>query len=288
MSQRQSDAPVRQLSIHDHSRDSAGLRYVYPVVSRRAGGVSLGINLNVNNACNWACIYCQVPDLARGAPPPVDVGRLERELRGLLQDIVEGDYLVRHAPPEARRLVDVAFSGNGEPTAAKEFPDVVACVSRVMDDVLPGWDIPLRLITNGSLVHRLRVQQGIAAIGRRGGEVWFKFDRATVNGALAVNGVRVMPQQAIERLVCCTELAPTWVQTCFFALDGAAPSTAEQRAYLAALETVRDRIRGVQLYGLARPSMQPGASRLSSVKTTEMEKFADAIAGLGIRVALSL
>ena len=193
---------LNMLSINDHSRDSAGMKYVYPVISRRARGVSVGINLNVNNACNWACIYCQVPDLARGAPPPVDVGRLERELRGLLQDIVEGDYLVRHAPPEARRLVDVAFSGNGEPTAAKEFPDVVACVSRVMDDVLPGWDIPLRLITNGSLVHRLRVQQGIAAIGRRGGEVWFKFDRATVNGALAVNGVRVMPQRAIERLVC--------------------------------------------------------------------------------------
>ncbi|MDX9945398.1 MAG: radical SAM protein, partial [Azonexus sp.] len=38
------------LRTDDHSRDSAGLRYVYPVISRRAGGVSVGINLNPNNA----------------------------------------------------------------------------------------------------------------------------------------------------------------------------------------------------------------------------------------------
>ena len=50
-----------------HDRDVAGLTYVYPVVSRRAGGVSVGINLSPNNACNWRCVYCQVPNLQRGA-----------------------------------------------------------------------------------------------------------------------------------------------------------------------------------------------------------------------------
>ncbi|MDP1679430.1 MAG: radical SAM protein, partial [Candidatus Nitrotoga sp.] len=69
------------LDVTDHSRDSAGLRYVYPVVSRRAGGVSVGINLNTNNACNWRCIYCQVPELKRGAAPRVDLVLLEQELR---------------------------------------------------------------------------------------------------------------------------------------------------------------------------------------------------------------
>ena len=54
------------LTTDDHRRDSAGLRYVYPVISRRAGGVSIGINLNPNNACNWACVYCQVENLTRG------------------------------------------------------------------------------------------------------------------------------------------------------------------------------------------------------------------------------
>ncbi|MCZ7653281.1 MAG: hypothetical protein M5R42_01880 [Rhodocyclaceae bacterium] len=70
---------MKQLDVTDHSRDSAGLTYVYPVVSRRAGGVSIGINLNPNNACNWRCIYCQVPDLKRGAAPLIDLDRLEGE-----------------------------------------------------------------------------------------------------------------------------------------------------------------------------------------------------------------
>ena len=102
------------LSVNDHNRDVTGMTYVYPVVSRRAGGVSIGINLNPNNACNWACVYCQVPGLTRGGPPPVQLALLEAELRRFLREVTEGDFMVRYVPEEARRLVDVAFSGNGE------------------------------------------------------------------------------------------------------------------------------------------------------------------------------
>ena len=106
------------LSTTDHSRDSAGLRYVYPVVSRRAGGVSIGINLNTNNACNWRCIYCQVPELARGTAPAVDLVLLEKELDGFLHELQHGDFMQR-VPVEARRINDIAISGNGEPTSAQ-------------------------------------------------------------------------------------------------------------------------------------------------------------------------
>jgi hypothetical protein len=83
------------LNVTEHNRDSAGLRYVYPVVSRRAGGVSVGINLNTNNACNWRCIYCQVPDLKLGMAPPVDLTLLEQELRSA---IAKGELLVYYQP----------------------------------------------------------------------------------------------------------------------------------------------------------------------------------------------
>lgn len=109
------------LNVFDHRRDAVGLNYVYLVVSRPAGGVSLGINLNVNNACSWRCVYCQVPDLACGEPLAVDVGLLEIELRALLSSIVTGEFLARRAPPKALRLVDLAFSGNGEPTSSADF-----------------------------------------------------------------------------------------------------------------------------------------------------------------------
>ena len=287
MSERQTGTPARQLSVHDHSRDSAGLRYVYPVVSRRAGGVSVGINLNVNNACNWACIYCQVPGLTRGGPPAVDLDLLEAELRGLLGEIVLGDYLQQHVPEGARRLVDVAFSGNGEPTAAREFEAAVGRVVAVLAELLPGGGLPLRLISNGSLLHRPGVQRGIAQLGACGGEVWFKLDRASPAGVRAVNGVRQRPERALEALSLCATLAPTWVQTCYFALDGALPSCEEQRAYLTALSSVRDKIKGVHLYGVARPSMQPGAARLTAAPLSELERLAAEIAALGLRVTVS-
>ena len=81
------------LSVTDHDRGSAALRYVYPVVSRRAGGVSVGINLNPDNACNWRCIYCQVPDLTRGSAPPLDLALLENELRGFLDELLHGNFM---------------------------------------------------------------------------------------------------------------------------------------------------------------------------------------------------
>ena len=87
------------LHIGDHSRDIAGLTYVYPVVSRRAGGVSIGINLNPNNACNWRCVYCQVPDLKRGSAPQLDLVKLEAELRTFLHEIVHGDFMQTHVIP---------------------------------------------------------------------------------------------------------------------------------------------------------------------------------------------
>jgi len=80
-----------RLSSEDHSRDSAGLTYVYPVVSRRAGGVSIGVNLNPDSTCNWSCAYCQVPNLKRGAGPTIDLALFETELVGLLDDLVHGD-----------------------------------------------------------------------------------------------------------------------------------------------------------------------------------------------------
>ena len=97
------------LNTTDHSRDSAGLTYVYPVISRRAGGVSIGINLNPNNACNWRCVYCQVPDLKRGTAPSIDLEKFEAELRLFLSDLIHGDLWIAMYP-EVRKISDIALS----------------------------------------------------------------------------------------------------------------------------------------------------------------------------------
>ena len=276
------------LSTNDHRRDSAGLLYVYPVVSRRAGGVSVGINLNPNNACNWACVYCQVENLQRGGPPPLDLPRLQRELAGFLDDLLHGDFMARHVAPEVRQLKDIAFSGNGEPTSAPEFLAAIRCVRDVLDSVGLAGKLPVRLITNGSLLHRAEVQQGIGELAAMGGEVWFKIDRALADEVAEINGIQQSSYKTARHLAICADLAPTWVQTCWFALDGVAPSTASRQAYCDLLRPLAAQISGVHLYGLARPSMQPQAPRLSRLPAAELEAFAGQIEKeTGIRVSVS-
>jgi len=270
------------LSTTDHSRDSAGLRYVYPVVSRRAGGVSIGINLNPNNACNWRCIYCQVPDLTRGTAPPVDLALLEKELRGFLHELQHGDFMQR-VPPGARRINDIALSGNGEPTSAQEFNDVIELIAG-----LKPADLKLVLITNGSLIRRENVQHGLRRLAQLNGEVWFKLDRASEAGMALVNDTRTtldtVRQNLATAIACCPN---TWLQTCWFALDGVPPGKQEEDDYLDFLAGVlRDNIRpqGVLLYGLARPSLQAEAPRLSALPHAQLEQFAQRIRALGVAV----
>ena len=272
------------LNVTDHSRDSAGLKYVYPVISRRAGGVSVGINLNVNNACNWACVYCQVPGLTRGGPPPVDLDQFADELRRFLTQVTSGDFLIKNAPPEARRLVDVAFSGNGEPTSAPEFAEAVERAGQIMREFGLFDGVMLRLITNGSFMHRADVRRGIGVVGALGGEVWFKLDQATATGIARVNGVHLAPDKVRDSLVRCADLAPTWLQTCYFAIDGNETIEPERLAYLELVESVKEKIKGVHLYGLARPSLQPAAARLSNLAREDFQHFADRIASLGVEV----
>lgn len=276
------------LTIVDHSRDSAGLRYVYPVVSRRAGGVSIGINLNVNNACNWACLYCQVENLTRGGPPAVDLACLKAELSGFLHQVLQGDYLEREVPVEARRLMDVAFSGNGEPTSSPEFAAAMACVGRGLDRFGLGGHLPVRLISNGSLMHRPAVQDGIRQLAALGGEVWFKVDRADPREVAEINGVPGGSAKLVRNLSICADLATTWVQTCWFALDGKSPSAASRQAYFDLLDSLNCKLAGVHLYGLARPSMQAAAPRLSRLPAAELAAFADEITKkTGLRVIVS-
>lgn len=279
---------AEMLTVHDHNRELAGLTYVYPVLSRRAGGVSVGINLNPNNACNWHCAYCQVPGLVRGRAPEIDTGRLEGELRGFLHALVKGDWLRHNAPEGARTIRDIAFSGNGEPTSAALFPEIVALVARLHDEFDLGGDVPVRLITNGSLMAQPRVQEGVARLARAGGEVWFKVDGGEADAIERINGVRLAPDAIARHLALCASLCPTWVQTCMFRWDGALPAAHEIDAYLDVLASAGvESLQGVLLYGIARESMQPEAAHLSALSSAELEAIAERIRKKGLTVRVS-
>lgn len=275
------------LTSTDHNRDVVGMRFVYPVVSRRAGGVSIGINLNTNNACNWRCIYCNVPNLTRGMPPPIELNVLERELRVFLNDVLYGDFMLKHVAEADRQLQDIAFSGNGEPTSAKEFPQVIDLVAQILCDFDLINKIKLRLITNGSLMYKPAVLDSVRHLAACNGEVWFKVDAGSQDAFLRSNDVLLEPQQHLNRLKKCAEICPTWIQTCLFSLDNVQPTEAEIAAYIALISQAKHLVKGVHLYGLARQSLQPEASRLSRLPVEWLESVADKLRATGFEVQVS-
>ena len=275
------------LSIHDHSRELSGVKYIYSVISRRAGGLSIGVNLNVNNACNWQCIYCEIPNLTRGTPPPIELDVLEQELRFFLNEIINGDYMEKNVSLEDRHLKDIAFSGNGEPTSAEEFPEVISIVKKLLEEFNLLHKIKIRLITNGSLMHQASVIKSVEMLKEMNGEVWFKVDAATEESIKTINQVNLKPHQILERLKNSANVCPTFVQTCIFSINGNGPSEKDINAYIELINEVKSNIQGVHLYGLARPSLQPQAKNLGRIDEEVLQDIAKELRSLNITTTVS-
>ncbi|MEK6583942.1 MAG: radical SAM protein, partial [Nitrospirota bacterium] len=104
----------------DHSRTFANNKYVYPVLSRRSKGISVGINLNPDRICNFDCVYCQVNRINYIQPVKVDIKRIGAELKETLDSVISGNLFTippfDTTPVELRHLSDIAISGDAEPT----------------------------------------------------------------------------------------------------------------------------------------------------------------------------
>lgn len=279
------------LTTTNHSRDIAGLKYVYPVLSRRAGGLSIGINFNTNNACNWRCIYCQVPDLKIGAAPDLDFQLLEDELSFFLDDVLNGDFYQRFQVAEDKRVIkDIAISGNGEPTSVKNFDKAVALIGRVATEAGVFPQSNFVLITNGSLAHRPSVQTGLKKLKEYGGEVWFKLDSATEEGRALMNNAGQSRQASMENLLLSARLCSTKLQTCLLDYDKQGLSSEEKNAFLDLLRNIKEKgcvLKCVMLYTMARPSLQPESVRLEKLPLETLNAFADEIRLLGFDVLVS-
>ncbi|MBL1140941.1 MAG: radical SAM protein [Proteobacteria bacterium] len=279
------------LTTQDHSRDKAGLTYIYPVLSRRSGGLSIGVNLNINNACNWRCIYCQVPDLIRGSAPSVNIDKLASELRNFLADVIHGSFYDKEAVPDEFRVIkDIAISGNGEPTTANEFDQVVNLIELILKEYGLLGSIKCVLITNGSMVNRNQVKKGLEKLAKMNGEVWFKIDSATPTGIATINQVRGSNTSSLKRLKIVADLCPTLIQTCVFSYKSQPPSDSEINAYLNLLKAVISRnipLKGVLLYGIERESLQPEAKIIKKLPASWLQDFAAKIKELSIDVTVT-
>jgi wyosine [tRNA(Phe)-imidazoG37] synthetase (radical SAM superfamily) len=256
------------------------------------GGLSIGINFNPNNACNWRCIYCQVPDLKIGAAPEMDFKLLEDELRFFLDDVLNGDFYERFQVDEDKRVIkDIAIAGNGEPTSLKEFARAVELIGNIATEagVFPGSNYVL--ITNGSLVHQAKVQAGLKVLKSFGGEVWFKLDSATEEGRALINNSVQSCKASLENLMLSAKLCTTILQTCLVDYDKQGLSDKERLAYLDLLKSIKKsgcNLQRVMLYTIARPSLQPEAMRIAPLSAETLNAFADDIRLLGFEVTVSV
>jgi wyosine [tRNA(Phe)-imidazoG37] synthetase (radical SAM superfamily) len=278
---------VATLTRDHHDRDVVGFTYVYPVVSRRSNGVSIGINLNPNNACNWRCVYCQVKGLVRGAAPATDLVQLERELEGLLDAIEFGGFLEAHVAAEHRTVTDLALSGNGEPTSSPQLMGVIELLGRIRNTRELLRNLPVVLITNGSLADRDTVKAALSRLREIGGRVWFKLDAGSDQGLHQTNSSATTLERHLRRLDTVAHLCPTFVQSCWFCRNGHAPEPEEVARYLTALESLVANgtpLEGVQLYTLARESHQPESATLAPVADEWLTQLARAVESIGLPV----
>lgn len=254
-----------------HPRDFGRNRYVYAVVSRRSGGISIGINVNPDKRCNFDCIYCQVDRNVMPPPQPLDLDALFAELDGMLAAARDGSMLAhdrfRDLPDRLKRVRDVALSGDGEPTSVPHFEELAAgVVERVAAADL--GHLPVVLITNAAGLDRQGVRKGVARIVATGGQVWAKLDAGTEAFYHKVCGTRVPFRHVLDNLAMAAREHPLTLQTCFFALDGEPPPEGEIDAYIGRVRAILEqggRIRLIQLYTVARTPAQAVVSPLPEV-----------------------
>lgn len=268
-----------------HPRRWQDNRYVYPVISRRSRGLSIGVNLNPDGACNFDCAYCSVD---RSGPRPakdVDLDLLRIELDHALRLAVDGSWFATppfDATPEPlRRLNDVAFSGDGEPTSFPAFGD--AC--RLATDLLAWHRLPAKVvvITNATLLHQPRVQDALDLLGERG-EVWAKLDAGTEEHYRLIDRSDIPFRRVLDNLLLAGRRRPLVIQSLFARLHGVPPSAAEVAAWCERLTELRAGgadIARVQVYTTARGTAE---SWVEPLGRAEVDAIAEAARVRGFAV----
>jgi wyosine [tRNA(Phe)-imidazoG37] synthetase (radical SAM superfamily) len=252
-----------------HERRWKENHYVYPVVSRRSRGISIGINLNPNKACNFDCIYCQVN---RGLPSKIskiDLEKIAKELDDILRAEKQG-VLYEDAPlnilaPEDRGVRDIAFSGDGEPTLYPHFQEVV----RIAADARRRFGLDsakLVLLTNAAYLNRASVRTALALMDANNGEIWAKLDAGTEAYFRKVNRSNIPLDRILDNILGAAQIRPLVIQTLWFRIEGAAPSAAEIEAYCSRLKSLISdggQLKAIHLYTIARDPAEKDASPLS-------------------------
>jgi wyosine [tRNA(Phe)-imidazoG37] synthetase (radical SAM superfamily) len=267
-----------------HSRHWRDNRFVYPVISRRSKGLSIGVNLNPDQGCNFDCVYCSVDRTKAPTVRSVDLEGVRAELDHLLGLAMSGalwdEPPFDRTPAELRRLNDVAFSGDGEPTAYAGF----AAACRLAAELIRWHGAPAKIvvITNATLLHRPEAQEALAFLDTVPSQVWAKLDAGTEGHYRLIERTKVPLRRVLDNLLLTGRARPIVIQSMFLRYRGEGPTPAEIEAYLGRL---RDLVAGgcrialVQVYTVARSTAEAEAAPL---ERAEVDTIATSVRGLGL------
>jgi len=239
----------------DHNRKFENFRFVYPVISRRAKGLSIGINCTPNGMCSYGCVYCQVNKKNVSAIIP-SVDEIISELKEMLS-IYHKTKLSEHFPrveEKNRILKDIALSGDGEPTLYPHFAKLCRQLKEISE-------IPkLVLITNA--IHLEKILDF-------NGEIWGKLDAGTDEWLDFIN----RPQKKINMELIGNNLKfavskfPLRIQTMLCEAKGRIPSETDIESYAGIVQkiyqTKPENLLSVQLYSVVRQTAENSVKPLS-------------------------
>ncbi len=232
-----------------HPRHWEDFKYVYPVLSRRSHGISIGINVNPDKVCNFDCIYCQVDRTVPANVTKFDLAVAEEELREILKVDFAQHPPFDSVPKDKLRINDIALSGDAEPTTLKNFSETIEMIARVKS---PG--VKIVLITDAGGLDRADVKRGLEIMDANEGEVWAKLDAGTEDCFKLINRTKIPFKRILKNIAACAKARPVVIQSLFMKVHGVAPSDAEIGAYSARLREIGN-IKLVQIYTIARKAM---------------------------------
>jgi wyosine [tRNA(Phe)-imidazoG37] synthetase (radical SAM superfamily) len=281
--------PVREIAF-DRPRDFLNNRFIYAVLSPRARGLTLGVNVNPDQRCNFDCVYCEVDRALPPEPSALDVGVMASELHRTLDHILRG-RLREHPqyqslPDELLQLRHVALSGDGEPTLSSRFAEVVQAVVHVR--ALGGFPFfKIVLLTNGTGLDRSQVQESLKRF-TKSDEIWVKLDGGTQEYLDKVCRMKdVTLGKILSNILHLARQRPVVIQSLFPAINGEEPSAEDIEQFAHRLKELKSdgaQISLVQIYSANRPMSHAESEHLPLKTLSHIAQVVRQVSGLKAEV----
>lgn len=272
-----------------HERSFETNRFVYPVLSRRSEGISVGVNLNPDKVCNFDCIYCQVDRSSQTETKFVETVQLVDELEETLKLAASGELFehpkFKDTPAQFRRLNDIAFSGDGEPTTYKNFDEIIGACADLKRRL--GLDaVKMVLITNASMFHRPHVERGLEILDQNNGEVWAKLEAGTADYFKLVDRTPIPFQQILDNITGAARVRPLVIQALFMRVNGQLPNQDELTAFCDRLNEIvaaGGKLKLVQVYTVARRPAESYVAPLTDAEVDNIVALVESRTGLAAK-----